>query len=82
MEWNGMEDYFSLFHTGNFLPFHFHFVLKIFHSIFHSLLKFSPIFHSILPYQGKFRPEATRTLYCTFATLSVPLQEVAHKGKL
>ena len=38
---------------------------------FHSILKFSPIFHSILPYQGKFKPEATRSLYCIFATLSI-----------
>ena len=61
--WNGMEDDFSIFHTGNFLPFHF--ILKIFHSV----LKFFSIFHSILPYQDKFIPEATRNLHCTFATL-------------
>ena len=42
-----------------------------FHSIFHSILKFSAIFHSILPYQGKFKPEATRSLYCVFVTLSI-----------
>ena len=64
MVWNGMEDDFSIFHTGNFLPFHFHLILKIFHSIFHSILKFSSIFHfvlkfssifhSILPYQRNF----------------------------
>ena len=52
-----------------------------FHSIFHSILKFSPIFHSILPYQGNFKLEATRSLYCVFATLSVPLQVVARDGK-
>ena len=58
-----MEEDFSIFLTGNFLLFHFH-----------SILKFSSIFHSIIPYQGKFRPEATRNLHCTFATLSVLLQ--------
>ena len=89
--WYGMEDNFSIFHTSNFLPFHFHSILKIFHSIFYSILKFSSIFHSILqlssifhsilPHQGKFRPEATRNLYCTFATLSIPLQVVALEGK-
>ena len=47
--WYGMEDDFSIFHTGNFLPFHFHSMLEIFHSIFHSILNFSSIFHSILP---------------------------------
>ena len=78
---NGMEDDFSIFHTGNFLPFHFHSILKIFHSIFHSILKFPSILHFILPYQGKFKPEATRNLYCIFATLSVPLQVVAREGK-
>ena len=75
--WNGMEDDFSIFHTGNFLPFHLYYVLKIFHSI----LKFSSIFCSILPYQGKFRPKATPNLHCTFATLSVPSQVVACEGK-
>ena len=48
---------------------------------FHSILKYSSIFHSILPYQGNFKPEATRSLYCIFATLSVPLQVVACEGK-
>ena len=33
------------------------------------------------PNQGKFRPEATRNLYCSFARLSVPLQVVGHEGK-
>ena len=37
-----MEDDFSIFHTGNFLPFYFHFVLKIFHSI---LIPFQIFFH-------------------------------------
>ena len=77
-----MEDDFSIFHTGNFLSFHCHSILKIFHSIFHSILKFSSIFLSILPYQGKFRLPATRNLYCTFATLSMPSQVVAREGKL
>ena len=81
MVWNGMEDDFSIFHTGNFLLFYFHSILKIFHSIFHSILNFSSIFHSILQYQGKFRPEATRNLYHIFATFSVLLQKVTHEGK-
>ena len=54
MVWNGMEDDFSIFHTGNFLPFHFHSVLKTFHSIFHSIVKFSSIFHSILKFSSIF----------------------------
>ena len=70
MVWNKMKDGFSIFHFGNFLPFHFL-----------SILKFSSIFHSVLPYQGKFRPEATRSLYSTFVTFSVLLQVVAHEGK-
>ena len=50
MVWNGMEDDFSIFHTANFLPFHFYSIPIIFHSIFHSILKFSSIFHSILKF--------------------------------
>ena len=76
-----MKDDFFIFHTGNFLPFHIPIHTKIFHCIFHSILKFSSIFHFILPYQDKFRPEATRNLHCTFATLSVSLEVVARKGK-
>ena len=45
------------------------------------MLKFSSMLHSIPPYPNKFRAEAARNLYCTFATLSVLLQEVAHEGK-
>ena len=46
--WHGMEDDFFIFHTGNFRPLHFHSILKVFHSIFHSILKFSsiPYFHT------------------------------------
>ena len=51
--------------SGNFLPFRFHFIQKIF-----SLIQ------SILPYQTKFRLKATRNLYCTFATLSESLQDI------
>ena len=69
MVWNGMEDDFSIFHTDNFLPFHFHSILKIFHSVFHSILKFSSIFHSILPYQKNFRLEAMQRIFCCFASL-------------
>ena len=76
-----MEDDFSISNTGDFLPLFFHSILKIFHSIFHFILKFSSIFHSILPYQGKFGPEATRNLYCSFAALNVLLQVVALEGK-
>ena len=42
MVWNGIEDNFFIFHTGNFLPFHFHCIPKIFHSIFHFILLFFP----------------------------------------
>ena len=52
--WYGMEDDFSMFHNGSFLSFHFHSSLKIFHSMFHSILKFPSIFHSIVPYQRNF----------------------------
>ena len=77
--WYGMEDNFSIFHTGNFVPFHFHSIPKIFHfifhsmlkfsSTFHSILKFSSIFHSILPYQRNFRLEAMQRIFCCFALL-------------
>ena len=30
---NGIEDVFSIFHAAKFLPFHIHFILKIFHSM-------------------------------------------------
>ena len=44
-------------------------------------LKFSSVFHSRLPYQGKFRSEATPNLHCIFATLSVLLQIIVKGGK-
>ena len=69
MEWNGMEDDFSIFNTGNFGSFHFHSIPKVFHSIFHSILEFSSKFHSILPYQRKCRREAMQRLFCCFASL-------------
>ena len=78
MEWKTIFPYFILaifFHSI------FQSILKIFHSIFHSILKLSSIFHSILPYQDKFRPEATRNLHCTYATLSISLKVAACKGK-
>ena len=78
---SGIEDDFSILHSGNFLPFHFHSIPNIFYSIFHFTLIFSFIFHFILPYPGKFRSEVTRNLYNTFATLSVLLQMPHHKGK-
>ena len=61
--WYGLEDDFSIFHSGNFLPFHFHSIPKIFHSIFHSILKFFSIFHSILPHQTNFRLETMQRTY-------------------
>ena len=77
--WYGMEDDFSIFHSSNFLPFHFHSIPKIFHSIFHSILKFlcifhsilkfSSIFHSILPYQRNFRLLTMQRIFCCFAPL-------------
>ena len=69
MMWNGMEDDFYIFHTSNFLPFHFHSILKIFHSIFHSILKLSSVFHSILLYQKTFWLDAMQLIFCTFAML-------------
>ena len=53
----------------------FHSILK-FPSIFHSILKFSSIFHSILPYQRNFRLEAMQPIFCCFS----PLQATAHEG--
>ena len=63
--WYGMEDDFSIFHTGSFLPFHF--ILKIFPSI----LKFSSIFHSYFPCQRFWTgSKATNILLlCVFAML-------------
>ena len=76
MIWNETEDDFSILHIGNFFPLHTKNLA--FHSSFHTTVTFSSILHSILPHQGKFRLEETRCLYCTFATLSVPLQAVPH----
>ena len=44
-----MEDDFSIFHAGNFFPFDFHSVLKIYHFIFHFIPKFSCVFHTSIP---------------------------------
>ena len=77
MEWKTI---FFIFHTGNFLPFYFHSIPKIFHSIFHSILKFSSIFHSILkfsstfhsilPYQRNFIDwKQCNVYFCCFAPL-------------
>ena len=63
--WNGIKDDFSIFHIGNFLPFHFHCIPKIFHSV----LKFSSLFHSILPNQKTFGLEAIQLIFCIFAML-------------
>ena len=77
MEWNGRR----FFHIPyrQFSSIHFNSIPKIFHSIFHSILKFSSIFHSILklssifhsmlPYQRNFRLEATQRIFCCFAPL-------------
>ena len=51
MEWRTIFPYSTL---AIFL----HSIPKIFHSIFHSILKFFSIFHSIFSYQRKFRLEA------------------------
>ena len=43
MVWNGMEEDFSIFLPGSFLPFYFHSIPKIFHSVpKFSLAKFYP----------------------------------------
>ena len=44
MKWNGRH----CFPSWRFFPFHLHSIKEIFHSFFHSILKFSSIFHSIL----------------------------------
>ena len=79
MEWNGRRFFHIPYWQFSSIPFSFR--TKIFPFHFNSILKFSSLFHSILPYQAKFGPEATRNLHCTFATLSVPMQVVAHEGK-
>ena len=92
MVWNGMDqDDFSIFHTGNF-PFHFHSIPKMFHSIFHSILKFSSIFHSILkfssifhsilPCQRNFRLEAMPRIFCCFAPLQCCKQPLVKMRQL
>ena len=40
MVWNGMEDDFSIFHTGNFLPFHTKY-LSLSHPIFEALFQWA-----------------------------------------
>ena len=72
MVWNGIKDDFCIFHTSNFLPFYFHSILKIFHSI----LKFSSIFYSIFSYQRTFRLEAMQGTFCTLQCCKQPLMKV------
>ena len=49
--WYGMEDDFSIFHTGHFLPFHFHYIL-VSYPIFESLSQWATIkIHSAWKYQ-------------------------------
>ena len=67
MKWKTIFPYSIPYWQFSSIPFD----TKIFHSVF----------HTSIPIQGKFRPEATRNLYCTFATLSAPLQVVAREGK-
>ena len=67
-----MEDDFSIFYNGNFFSFHFHSILKI----FHSMLKFSFIFNSIHPYQRSFRLEAMQRIFCCLASLQCCKQPV------
>ena len=72
MEWKTIFPY-------SILAIFFHSIPKIFHSIFHSILKFSSIFHSILkfssmvhsilPYPRNFRLEAMQRIFCCFAPL-------------
>ena len=62
MVWNGMEDDFSIFHAGNFLPFHTQ------NLPFHFIQKFSSIFHSILPYRRKLRLEAMQRIFWFYAS--------------
>ena len=69
-----MEDNFSIFHTGSFrFPFHTK------NLPFHTKIVFYIPYHTSIP--AKFRAKAMRNLYCTFATLSVPLQVVTRKGR-
>ena len=75
--WPGLGIEWKTIFPYSILAIFFRSMLKIFHSI----LKFSSIFHFILPYQGKFRPKTICCWYCTFATLSIPLQAVACEGK-
>ena len=71
--WYGMEEDFSIFHTGNFLPFHTENLL--FHIPFHTKIFFHiPLRTSI---QITFRLEATQRTICTFAMLKVTTREGA-----
>ena len=63
-----MEDDFSIFHTGNFLPFHTT-NLPI-HISFHTKI----FFH--IPFHAKVNLDRKESIICI-----VPLQVVAHKGK-
>ena len=63
-----MEDDFSIFHSGNFLPFHIPFQTKIF-------------FHIPFHTKREFKREEKCNLCSTLAALSVTLQVVALEGK-
>ena len=79
--WYEMQDDFSIFHTGNFFSFHFHSILKIFpfHIPFRAKIFLHIPLHTSIP--RKFPPKVMHNLYCTLATLSIPLQVVARESK-
>ena len=75
MVWNGKQFFHIPYWQFSSIPFPFHTKNLPFHTkIFFDI----PL---ILPDEDKFRPEATRNLHCTFATLSAPLQVVSCNRK-
>ena len=69
IKWNGRRFFHIPYWQFWSIPFPFYSILKVFHSIFHSILKFSFKFRSILPYQRKCRLKAMQRLFCCFAFL-------------
>ena len=63
MEWNEMENNFSIFHTGKFLPFDCHSILKIFHSVFHTTVFFHIPFQTSMLKKFKTGSNATYILH-------------------
>ena len=79
MEWNGKRFFHIPYWQFSSIPLPFHTKNLPFHFPFHTKIFFHIPFHTSIPMW--FRQSATRNLYCTFATLSMPSQIVAREGK-